>query len=116
MLDQKSDKTFMRAEWGAMNTKRRLLFVVAVLVNEAQPARLGEIDLVGGDSKLTSDHAPDLHVNFRPVEGCFVSDFNVIDPGVFEDATSHFLGLLPKLRFINKLLTEPGRIVGRELH
>src|SRR5438477_4845269 len=116
VLDQKSDTTFMGAEWGPMNTKRRLLFVVAVLINEVQPARLREIDLVGGDSKLTSDHTPDLHVNFRPIEGCFVSDFNVIDPGVFEDATRHFLGLFPKLRFINKLLTESSRIVGREPH
>ena len=38
MLDEESDKAFVRAERRAMNAERRLLGVVAILVNRGRSA------------------------------------------------------------------------------
>src|SRR5437016_6209593 len=46
MLDQESDKTFVRAERGAMDAERNLIDVVAVLVAKIETARLCEINLI----------------------------------------------------------------------
>ena len=43
MLDQKSDETFVRAKRRAVNAERGFLGVIAVFVDETEPARLGEI-------------------------------------------------------------------------
>ena len=83
MLDQESDETFVRAERRAMNADRNLVGVVAVLIAKIETARLREIDLVGRDGKLASDHAPRLHVDLRSVKGRFVRHFDVIDSGIF---------------------------------
>src|SRR5436305_467682 len=106
MLDQKSDETFVRAERRAMNADRCLVGVIAVFVNEIQPARLREIDLIGRDGKFATDRAPSLDVNFRPVERGFVWDFDIIDAGPFQDIARHLFSLLPKLRLIDKFLAE----------
>ena len=116
MLDQEADETFVRAERRAMNAERRLFGVVLVFVNEIEAARLREIDLVGRDGELAADRAPGLHVDLRSVERGFVRDLDKIDPGILEDVARHFFGLFPKLRFIDKLLSELGRIVGGETH
>src|SRR5713226_5478447 len=116
MLDQKPNEALMSAERRAMNTERRLLGVVLVFVNEIEPARLREIDLVGRDRKFAPDHAPRLHVDLRSVKGRFIWHFNVIDAGIIQNVTRHFLGLFPKLRFIDKLLTKFGWIMRRETH
>src|SRR5438874_9330052 len=116
MLDQKSDETFVRAERRAMNAKWRLLGVVAIFVNEIEPARLREIDLVGRDGKLAADRAPGLDVDLRSVKGGFVRHFDVIDPGIFQHASRHHFSLFPKLWFIDKFLTELGWIMGGEAH
>src|SRR5438132_5578015 len=116
MLDQKSDKTLVRSERCAMNAKRNLIDVVAVLVAKIKIARLREIDLVGRDGKLASDHAPRLHIDLRPVEGRFVRHFDIVDAGILENVTSHFLGLFPKLWFVNKFSAELGWIMRRETH
>src|SRR5260370_14988388 len=60
MFDQKSDEPFVRAERRAMNADRRLLGVVLVFVNEIEPARLREIDLVRSE-----EHTSELqsHLN-----------------------------------------------------
>ena len=79
MLDQEPDEPLVRAERGAMNAKRDLIDVVAILVAKIEPSRLGEIDLVGRDGKLAPDHAPGLYVNLRPVKSGFVRHFDVID-------------------------------------
>jgi len=72
----------MRTERRAMNADRDLVDVVAVLIAKIKIARLREIDLVGRDRKLASDHAPRLHVDLRAVKGRFVRHFDVIDPGI----------------------------------
>ena len=82
MLDQKSNETLVRAQWRAMNADWGLVGVIAVLVNKVQPARLGEIDLIGRKRKLATDHAPDLHVDLRSVKRGFVRHFNIIDSGI----------------------------------
>src|ERR1700731_1272205 len=114
MFDQKSDETFMRAERRAMNAERRLLGVVLVFVNEIEPARLREIDLIGRNRKFAADHAPRLDVDLRSVKGSFIRDLDIIDSGVLQNVAGHLFGLFPKLRFIDKLLSELGGIVGRE--
>ena len=116
MLDQKSDETFVRAKRRAMNADRDLVGVVAVLIAKIKIARLREIDLVGRDGKLASDHAPRLHVDLRPVKGRFVRHFDVIDSRVFQNVARHLFGLFPKLRFIDKFLAELRWIVRRETH
>jgi hypothetical protein len=62
-----------------MNADRRLVSVISVFVNEVQPARLCEIDLIRRERELATDHAPDLHVDFWAVKRRFVSDFHVIN-------------------------------------
>ena len=116
MFDEKADETLVRAERRAMNAERRLVDVVAVAINEIEPARLCEIDLVGRDGEFAADHAPDLHVDLRSVERRFVRHFHVIDSGTLEHIARHVLGLFPKLRFIDKFLPELRRIVRRETH
>src|SRR6266576_3622167 len=116
MLDQKSDETFVRAKRCAMNTDRNLVDVVAVFITKIETTRLRKIDLVRCDGKLTSDHAPGLHVDLWPVKGSFVRHFDIVDPRVLQNVARHFLGLFPKLGLINKLLAELARIVRRETH
>src|SRR5437867_7435963 len=111
MLDEESDKPFVRTERRAMNADRCLVSVVPVFVAKIKIARLREIDLVGRDGKLAADHAPCLNVDLRAVEGGFVRHFDIIDSGILENVTSHFLSLFPKLRFIDKFLAELGRIM-----
>src|ERR1035441_1744881 len=111
MFDQETDKTFVGAERRAMNAERDFLGVVLVFVAKIEPARLREIDLVGRDGKLAPDRTPCLHVDLRSVERSFVRDLDKIDPGILEHIARHFLGLFPKLWFIDKLLTEFGWIV-----
>jgi uncharacterized MAPEG superfamily protein len=82
MLNQKSDETFMRAERRAMNADRNFIDVVAIFIAQVKIARLREIDLVGRDRKLASDHAPCLHVNLRSVKGRFVGHLDIIDSGI----------------------------------
>ena len=82
MLDQESDEAFVRAERRAMNAERSFLGVVAIFVNEIEPARLREIDLVGRDRKFATDHAPGLDVDLRSVKRRFVRHFDVIDSGI----------------------------------
>src|SRR5438132_9595981 len=86
-----------------MNAEWNFLSVVAVFVNKIEPARLGEIDLVGGDRKLASDCAPGLHIDLRPVKRGFIRHFDIIDSGIFEHAPRHLLCLYPELWFIDKL-------------
>src|SRR5438034_6343075 len=116
MLDQESDEALVRAEWRAMNADWDLVDVVAVFIAKIKIARLGEIDLVGRDGKLASDHAPRLHVDLRAVKGRFVRHFDIVDSRVLQNAARHLLGLFPKLRFIDKFLTELRGIVRREAH
>src|SRR5207245_10060196 len=104
MLDEKSDKTFVGAERRAMDADRYLIDVVAIFIAKVEPARLGEINLVGRDGKLASDHAPRLHVDLGAVEGRFVRHFDIIDSRVLQDASLHFVGLFPLLWFNDKLL------------
>ena len=83
MLDQESDEPFVRSKRRAMNTDRNLIGVVAVLIAKIEVARLSEIDLVGRQRELASDHAPNLHIDFRSVKRGFVRHFDVIDAGIF---------------------------------
>src|ERR1700736_4690689 len=105
MFDQEANETFVRAERRAMDAERRFLRVVAVFVNEIEPARLREVDLIGRDGKLTPDRAPGLHVDLWPVKRGFVRYFDKIDPGIPEDISRHYFGLFPKFRFIDKFLS-----------
>ena len=50
MLDEEADETLVRAERRAMDAERCCFGVVAGLVDEAEPGRHGEVDLVGGDA------------------------------------------------------------------
>src|SRR5436190_19303115 len=102
MLDQKSDETFVRAEWRAMDADRDLVDVVTVLIAEIKIARLREIDLVGRDGEFAADHAPGLHVDLGTVKGRFVRHFDIIDSRVLQNVARHLLGLFPKLWFIDK--------------
>src|SRR6266446_10981445 len=108
MLDQKSDETLVRAERRAMDAERNFVDVIAIFVAQVESAWLREIDLVGRDGKLTPDRAPGLHVDLRSVKRSFIRYFDIIDPGIFQYASCHHLGLLPKLRFIDKFLPELG--------
>src|SRR5215471_15122763 len=96
----------MSAQRRAMNADGRFLGVVAILVNQTEPARLGEINLIGRKRELASDYAPDLHIDLRPVKRGLVSHFNIVDSGVLQHVSRHLLGLFPKLRFADKLLSE----------
>ena len=66
MLDQKSDETFVGAEWRAMDADRDLVDVIAILVAKIETARLSEINLIRRDGKFAPDHAPGLYVDFGP--------------------------------------------------
>src|ERR1051326_3451651 len=116
MLDQKSNETFMGAEWRAMNTDWNLIDVIAVFVTKVKTARLREIDLIGGDGKLTPDNAPRLHVNLRSVKRSFVRYFDKINSRILQNIARHLLGLFPKIRFIHKFLAKLCGIVSREAH
>src|SRR5438874_10897875 len=116
MLDQKSDETFVRAERRAMNAKWRLLGVVAIFVNEIEPARLREVVLVGRDGKLAADRAPGLHVDLRAVERGFVWHLDDIDSGILEHASRLLFCLLPQFWLIDMLFPELAGIVGRGTH
>src|SRR5262245_19301936 len=106
MLDQESNETFVRPQRCAMNADWRFFGVIAVLVNEIKPARLCEIDLIGGKCELASDHAPDLHIDLRTVKRRFVRHFHVVNSGILEDVPRHLLSLLPKIGFVDKILSE----------
>src|SRR6266536_1510333 len=106
----------MRSQRRAVNADWDLIDVVAVLVAKIKTARLSKIDLVGRDGKLASDHAPRLNVDLRSVKRGFIWHFDVINSRILEHIARHFLGLLPKLRFVHKLLAELGWIVRRETH
>src|ERR1700693_2517601 len=106
MLDQESDEAFVRSQGRAMNANRRFLGVVLVFVTKIKASRLREIDLVGRDRKLAADHAPYLHVDLRSVERSFVWHFNIIDSGILENVARHVFGLFPKVRFIDKFLSQ----------
>src|SRR5262245_41295362 len=114
MLDQKSDKTFVGAKRRAMNTDRNLLGVVFVFVAKIKTARLCKIDLIGGNGKLASDHAPRLHVDLRAIKGRFVRHFDVINSRVFQNVPRHLFSLFPELRFIDKFFAKLRWIVRRE--
>src|ERR1043166_9997688 len=116
MFDEKTDEPFMGAERCPMNTKRCLLRVITIFVDEVESSRLGKIDLVGGDGELPSNHAPDLDVDLWSVESGFVRHFDKINPGPFQNVSGHRFGLFPKLRFVDKFLAEFGRIMSRETH
>ena len=83
MLDQKSDETFVRAKRRAMNADRNLIGIIAVLIAKIETARLRKIDLVRRERELASDHAPDLHVDFRSVKRGLVRHFDIINAGIF---------------------------------
>src|SRR5436190_23980645 len=106
----------MGAEGCAMNAKRCLLGVVLVFVNEIEPARLREIDLIGRNRKFAANHAPRLDVDLWSVKGRFIRNFDIIDAGILQDIARHLLRFFPKLWLIDKFLTEFGWIVGREPH
>src|SRR5256714_1927116 len=116
MFDEKADETFVGAERRAMDAERDLLGVIAVFVAKIEPARLGEIDLVGGDGELAADRAPGLHVDLRSVKRSFVRHFDEINSGILEDVSCHLFGLFPKLGLVDKFLSELARVVGRESH
>ena len=99
-----------------MNAERGGFGVFAGFVDEAEPGRDGEVDLVGGDGELAADRAPDLDIDLRSVEGGFVRHFDVVDPAPLQDAAHHRLGLEPERTVIDELLTELGRIVGGKAH
>src|ERR1043165_1365116 len=98
MFDQKSDKSFVGPERSAMNAERCFFYVIAISVNEIKPARLREIDLVSCDGELASDHAPDLHVDFRSIEGGFVGHFHIVDSRILEHVAGYLFGLFPYVR------------------
>src|SRR2546429_5731856 len=116
MFDEEADETFVGAERGAMDAERNLLGVIAIFVNEIEPAWLSEIDLVRGDRKFAADRAPGLDVDLRPVERGFVRDFYEIDSGILENVSRHLFGLFPKLGLVDKFLSELRRIVGGKAH
>src|SRR5437763_4663481 len=116
MFDEEADEALVGVERGAVNTERDFLGVVAVLVTKIEPARLGEIDLVGGDGELTADHAPDLDVDLWSVEGGFVRHFDEVDAGTLQNVARHLLGLLPYVRFVDELLAELRGVVSGEPH
>src|ERR1043165_4526395 len=106
MFDKEADETFVGAERRGMNAKRDSLGVIAVLVAQVESARLGEVDLIGGDGELAPDCTPNLDVNLWPIEGSFVRHFDIVDARPLQDITGHLFGLLPKLRLIDKFLPE----------
>src|ERR1044071_64949 len=111
MLDQESDETFVGTERRPMNADRNFLEVVAIFVAKIETARLRKIDLVGGQGEFASDYAPHLHIDFWTIKRGLVRHFNIIDSRILEYVPRHLLGLFPKFRFVNKLLSEFRRIV-----
>src|SRR5436305_7989193 len=116
MLDQEPDESLVRAERGAMNAEGDLIDVVTIFVAKIESPRLREIDLVGRNGKLASNRAPGLDIDLRPVKGRFIRDFDKVDSGILQHVARHRLSLFPKLRFIDKFLSELGRIMRRETH
>src|ERR1043166_9346889 len=116
MLDQKSDETLVRSKWGTVNANRNLLGVVLVFITKVKVSRLCEIDLVSRDGKLAADYAPSLDGDLWSVKRCLVRTLAVVDARAFQNISSHVFGLFPKLRFVDKFLTELRGIVRRETH
>src|SRR5207249_10903087 len=116
MLDQEPDESLVRAERGAMNAEGDLIDVVTIFVAKIESPRLREIDLVGRNGKLASNRTPGLDIDLRPVKGRFIRDFDKVDSGILQHVARHRLSLFPKLRFIDKFLSELGRIMRRETH
>src|SRR5690349_18501030 len=101
----------MGAERRAVNADWNFINVVAVLVTKIKISRLREIDLVRRERELAPDDTPHLHVNFGAVKRRFVWNFYVIDSRTLQDIARHLFGLFPKLRFVDKFLSELRRIV-----
>ena len=116
MLDEEPDEALVCPERGAMNAQRDLIDVIAIFVTEIEPARLSEIDLIGRDGKLAPNGTPGLDVDLRAVKCRFVWHFDKVNSGILQHVARHGLGLFPKLRFVDKFLSEFGGIVGRETH
>src|ERR1043165_8097619 len=119
MFDKKPNEPFVRAQRRAMDAKWGFFGVVAIAINQTETFRHSEIDLVGRQSKFTSNHAPDLYINLRTVKRRLVRHFDVIDFRIDEGLPDHVLGLFPKLRFIDKFGVVAGqarRIMRAETH
>src|ERR1051326_1460134 len=85
MFDQETNEPFMRAERRAVNADRDIVDVITVFIAKTKISRLREIHLVRGECELASDHAPDLHVDFRAVKRRFVRHLDVFNPGTLQD-------------------------------
>ncbi len=102
-----------------MDAERGFIHIVLVAIDQAEFARDGEVHLVGGQGEFAANDAPDLHVNFRAVEGRLIRHLDVVDAGVLERFADHFFGLFPKLRFVDEfgvVASQARGIVGAETH
>ena len=106
----------MCAERSAVNTERRFINIVAILVSKVKASWLGKINLVSCDGKFSPNRAPGLDIDLWAIEGSFIWHFDKIDSGIFENVARHIFRSFPKFGFIDKLLPELRRIVGREPH
>ena len=116
VFDQESDETFVGAERSTVDAQWRFFGVLARGVFQPESRWNGEIDLVGGDCEFATDGTPNLDVDLRSVEGCFVGNFDVVDTRFLENVAHHIFSLYPELLIVDELLAQLLRVMSREAH
>src|SRR5215475_9427905 len=106
----------MRSERRTVDTERSSSGIFPVSIHESETLRNREIDLIRSNRELASDSAPNLHVNFRPVKGCFIRNLDIVYLRVLQYPANHVLGLGPEFRLVDEFFSKTARIMRRETH
>src|SRR6516165_10468353 len=106
----------MCSEWRTMDTERSSGGIFPVSIHESEALGNRKIDLVSSDRELSSDRTPNLHINFRPVEGCFIWNLDVVYPRILQYSADHVLGLHPKIGLADEFFSKTFWIMRRETH
>lgn len=101
VLDEEADQAFVGGKRGTMDAERSFLLAVLVDVAQVEFFRDRKIELVGGEGEFAADDRPNLDVDFRSVEGCFIFDFDERDAGFFHTFADLRFGLNPELGFVH---------------
>ncbi len=111
MLQQEADEPFVGTQWCAVDDQRSAW---VHCLHRYIPAGIfcpGQNPPGWWPGELTSDGAPYLHINLRAIESALIGNFHKWNIAFFQHLAYHLFGFEPKLRFIDILLTELGRLV-----
>src|ERR1043165_9994265 len=98
MLQQKSDESFMCSQWRTMNDQWSFCFIILCCVLQFETAALCKINLVGCQSKFSSNGAPYLHVYFGSVKCSLIRNFYIRCFGFNQNVSYQFFCFYPQFR------------------